>query len=173
MLVLKEIELNLISELMKNSRRSDRDLAKALKVSQPTVTRVRTRLEKEGYIREYTIIPDFYKLGYEITSITFAKLREGLSDVELEKTRKLAAEMEKKSAYESIVIARGLGCESDLAIVSFHNSYGSYAQFMDMLRRFPNVDLANFKSFIISLAQPHYRSLTFSTLAKHVLTISK
>ena len=43
---MKDFELKLISELMKNSRRSDRELAKILQVSQPTVTRVRTKLEK-------------------------------------------------------------------------------------------------------------------------------
>jgi Lrp/AsnC family transcriptional regulator for asnA, asnC and gidA len=59
----KDIELKLISELMKNSRRSDRALAKVLKTSQPMVTRTRARLEREGYLREYTVIPDFHKLG--------------------------------------------------------------------------------------------------------------
>jgi DNA-binding Lrp family transcriptional regulator len=40
---------------MKNSRRSDRELALVLGISQPTVTRLRTRLEKEGIIKEYTM----------------------------------------------------------------------------------------------------------------------
>ena len=42
---LKDVELRLISELIKDSRRSDRELAKAIGVSQPTVSRVRVRLE--------------------------------------------------------------------------------------------------------------------------------
>jgi len=44
---MKEIELKLVSELMKNSRRSDRELSKVLGVSQPTVTRLRSRLKKK------------------------------------------------------------------------------------------------------------------------------
>jgi Lrp/AsnC family transcriptional regulator for asnA, asnC and gidA len=72
---MKEVELKLVSELMKNSRRSDRDLAKAIGVSQPTVTRTRSRLEREGIIREYTMIPDFGKLGYKIMALTFALSR--------------------------------------------------------------------------------------------------
>jgi len=32
-------------------------------VFQPTVSRMVKRLEKEGYLREYTMIPDFQKLG--------------------------------------------------------------------------------------------------------------
>lgn len=58
---------------MKNSKRSDRELSKIVRVSQPTITR--TRLEREGYIKEYTIIPDFAKLGFELLAITFVKLR--------------------------------------------------------------------------------------------------
>jgi DNA-binding Lrp family transcriptional regulator len=58
---MKDIERRLISELMKNSRRSDRELAKALGTSQPTITRTRGKLEREGIIKEYTMIPDFTK----------------------------------------------------------------------------------------------------------------
>jgi hypothetical protein len=44
---MKNIELKLISELMKNSRRSDRELAKAIGVSQPTVSRLIKKLENQ------------------------------------------------------------------------------------------------------------------------------
>jgi DNA-binding Lrp family transcriptional regulator len=66
--MMKKIEWMLLSELMKNSKQSDRELAKKIGASQPTVTRTRTRLEKEGYIKEYTIIPDFSKFGFELMS---------------------------------------------------------------------------------------------------------
>ena len=48
---MKEIEWKLLSELMKDSRRSDRQLARALGVSQPTITRTRTKLEKPEEIK--------------------------------------------------------------------------------------------------------------------------
>jgi len=73
---LKDTELKLVAELMKDSHRSDRELAKILNVSQPTVSRARARLEKEGFIREYTVIPDFVKLGFQIAAITLVKVRE-------------------------------------------------------------------------------------------------
>jgi DNA-binding Lrp family transcriptional regulator len=46
--VLKDMGLSLISKLMKNSRRSDREPSKVLGVSQATVSRIIRKLEKEG-----------------------------------------------------------------------------------------------------------------------------
>jgi len=44
----REKLLKLLFALIKNSKRSDRDLAKILGFSQPTVTRLRKALEKEA-----------------------------------------------------------------------------------------------------------------------------
>ena len=66
----KDVELKLVSELIKNSRRSDRELARVLGLSQPTVGRMIKKLEKEGIIQGYTMIPDMNKLGIEIVAIT-------------------------------------------------------------------------------------------------------
>jgi len=48
---MREIEWKVLSELMKNSKLSDRELARKLGSSQPTVTRTRRRLEEKGYIK--------------------------------------------------------------------------------------------------------------------------
>lgn len=86
---MKDIERKLVSELMKNCRRSDRQLAKVVGVSQPTVTRTLHKLEKEGIIKEYTIVPDFRKLGYTLLAVTFVKLKRHLSQDQIEKARSL------------------------------------------------------------------------------------
>jgi DNA-binding Lrp family transcriptional regulator len=78
--VVKNNELRLVSELVRNSRKSDRELARIVGVSQPTVTRMRTRLEKEGIIREYTMLPDFTRLGYELLVFTFLKYEKPLNE---------------------------------------------------------------------------------------------
>ena len=95
---LKEIELRLVSELMRNSRRSDRALAKALGVSQPTISRMISKLEKTGVIREYTTIPDFGKLGYEIMGITSISVREQVFKEGIAKIRTMTGEIETGSA---------------------------------------------------------------------------
>src|SRR3989337_4373880 len=63
--------MQLLQELVKNSKRSDRDLAKIVGVSQPTLTRMRKRVERDSYILDYTAIPNMTKLGFEITAFTF------------------------------------------------------------------------------------------------------
>lgn len=54
-------------------------------VSQPTVSRLIRKLESEGVIREYTMIPDFSKLGYQILGLTFVKLKETLNPGKLKR----------------------------------------------------------------------------------------
>ena len=69
---LKDVDFEIIFELMENSKISDRELAKRIGVSQPTVSRKRTKLEREGLL-EYTAIPDFKKLGFQIMVFSFSK----------------------------------------------------------------------------------------------------
>jgi len=85
---MREIDWKVLSELIKNSKLSDRELAKKIGSSQPTVTRARKRLEKDGYVKEYTTIPDFSKLGYELLALTFVKLGKGLSSEGIAEARK-------------------------------------------------------------------------------------
>src|SRR5271169_499223 len=69
---LKPIDYKILFELMKDSHRSDRQLAKSLGVSQPTVTRRRAMLE-ENFIEGYTVIPKFGQIGFEMAALTFLK----------------------------------------------------------------------------------------------------
>jgi DNA-binding Lrp family transcriptional regulator len=168
---LKEIERRLVSELMKNSRRSDRQLAKALGISQPTVSRTIAKLEKEGVIKEYTAIPDFTKLGYTLLAVTFVKLKKYLTQDEIEKARESA-----KNSIESnlnyIMLERGMGMQYDGVFISFHEDYASFSRHNEWLGQFDYLEISNTQSFIIDLKDEiHYRSLTLSTLAKHILTL--
>jgi DNA-binding Lrp family transcriptional regulator len=171
---MKEVVLKLVSELMKNSRRSDRDLARAIGTSQPTVTRIRNKLEKEGYIKEYTMIPDFRKLGYELLVLTFVELRKVVTPEEVEKARKIAKEILKNELFESVMAERGLGLGYTGLFISFHKDYASYLKFTQWLRKFTFLEVSKIDSFLINLADEiRYRPLTLSTLAKHLLTLEE
>jgi len=145
---MKEEKLvKLLKELIRYSRRSDRELAKTLKVSQPTVTR--NRKLAESYVRSYTIVPDFKKIGYEILAVTFAKAKT--YDKKQVETK---LEIQKKWAMQhpNIFFASdGEGLGKDAVILSLHKDYSKYADFM----REYTVSFADFisdvQSFIVSL----------------------
>lgn len=172
---MKDIELKLISELMKNARRSDRELAKLLGVSQPTVTRTRTKLEKEGYIQEYAAIPDFKRLGYELMSLIFVQVKQTLAREELEQARKITHEgLDKKAPSEIILFERGMGMGFSGVIISFHKDYTSYTSLVEKTREYPFLEQASTESFLIDLTDDiHYRALTLRTLAENILTLKK
>ncbi|MGA2308198.1 MAG: Lrp/AsnC family transcriptional regulator [Candidatus Bathyarchaeia archaeon] len=171
---MKDVESRLVAELMKNSRRSDRELARALRVSQPTVSRMIKRLEAEGVIKEYTMIPNFIELGYKIMALTLCSLKE----VSHEEYKETIAAAEKnlrgELSQKIIMFERGLGLESTGVIVSLHENYSSYVEFIDKLKEHPFLDVSRFRSFLTSLEDKvHIRPLTFSLLANHVLQMKE
>jgi DNA-binding Lrp family transcriptional regulator len=155
-------KMRLLYELIKGSRRSDRQLAKVLKISQPTITRKRTRLEAEGYIKEYTIVPDVSKMGYEMVAFTFLAFTEAKAEL-LEKAR----EWSKKQP--NIVFAsdgEGLGMNS--IIVSVHKNYASFSKLITSLRQDWQPNLKDVQSFILSANRPDLmvKQFSFSYLEK-------
>jgi DNA-binding Lrp family transcriptional regulator len=168
---MKDVELKLIAELMKNSRRSDRELAKAIGVSQPTVSRAIARMEKEGVLREYTVIPDFRKLGYSIVAITLGNIKEELRNSEkIDDARREFVKNFDDVSFEIVLDVAGIGMGHDGAIVSFHKSYSEYVDFTKRLTQMAFADPSKFESFLIDLNdERHHRDLTFSFLSRHVL----
>jgi len=167
---MKNVELRLISELMKHGRKSDRGLAKAIGVSQPTVTRVRSRLEKEGIIKEYTMIPDFRKLGFEIACINFVRFTKELTEEEFKELRRYSRDIEKKNPGAVLVAMNGMGLGFNRVFVSFYRDYSSYVKDINIIKGIPNVDVTHVESFIISLDDKfHFQPMTFSVIANYLL----
>lgn len=174
-MVMKDIEVKLLSALMKNSRVSDRELAKKLGVSQPTISRTRQKLEKEGYIGGYTIMPNLQKAGYQIAAITFVRYKEGLNQEEAEKLRKRAQERFKDETFAKSVIMfeRGMGLGYTGLIVSVHENYAAFAEFLRAIKQFQVLE-PDIESFLTDLNDAvHYRTLTFAPLSRHLLELRK
>lgn len=168
---MKDTELKLVSELMRNSRRSDRELAKAMGISQPTVSRTIARLEKEGVLKEYTVIPDFCKLGYNLVAFTFGNLTdESLMPEMIEETRREFKKSFDETAFQVVLNERGIGMNYAGIVVSFHRDYAEYADFKRWVKQLPFINASRLDSFIIDLNDKlHFRYLTFSYLAQHLL----
>jgi len=148
---LKDTELRLISELMKNSRRSDRELSRALGISQPTVSRMIRKLEKEGVIKEYTMIPDLQKLGVEIVAFTFGvwspeKMKDYPESERIEKAKKFF------SNHPNVVFASsGMGMGMGRTVITVHKNYSDYDLFMKQAENEWSGLLTRLDSFIISV----------------------
>ena len=129
---LKPIDYKILFELMKDSHRSDRQLAKALEVSQPTVTRRRAMLE-EKYIEGYSVIPKFGQIGFEIAAITFlkSKLKYATGG---EKTQALQKMKEWYMKQANVILAMdGRGMGWDTVCISLHENFENFAQFIRTL----------------------------------------
>jgi DNA-binding Lrp family transcriptional regulator len=125
---LKSIDYAILWELIKNCRRSDRELAKVLKISQPTITRRRGRIEK-NLIEGYTAIPKWEKIGFELIAFTFVKTNRSYSDYK-KGSAILNTGREWIMKQPNIAFALpGEGLEWDGVIMSYHKSYSDYAEF--------------------------------------------
>ena len=69
------------------------------------------------------------------------------------------------------MLERGHGLGFDAAVISLHEDYSSYLKVLEWLRQFDFVDVTKIDSFLVDLEDKvHYRPLTLSYLANHVLT---
>ena len=133
-------------ELLKDSKRSDRELAKALGVSQPTITRMRHRLVKDGIIREFTVMPDFTKMGYKIMAITLAKAKTTLTPKEQERARTLVLENP-----HVIFVARANGMGRNGVMISLHRNYSDFVRFTSNLQSESIGHMENVDTMLINL----------------------
>ncbi len=159
---IKDIQWKLISELIKNSRKSDRELAKTIGSSQPTVSRLRSKLEKE-VIEEYTMRPNLPKLGFKLLAVTFARLDyQKQADPELVKKVKDFI----KKRPNIIFASTGKGMHSDRVSISIHRNYSEYSQYIQELRREYGKYYKTTETFLISLETDKIlRPMTLRSLA--------
>jgi len=142
---MKKRMLKLLFELMKNAKRSDREIAKIIGVSQPTITRMRQRLEKTAIV-DYTVIPDWTELGFEIMAMTLVKAK-GLPE---------ATEKAKKWATKNpnvVFAAGGEGMGMDYSIISFHKNYSDFSSFIDNLKTEWAENLQDLQSFLMATGE--------------------
>ena len=150
---------SLLLELLKDSKRSDREIAKVLGVSQPTVSRMRWRLEEEGWIKDFTVIPDFVKMGYEIMAIVIFKLE--VTKASIEKAIKVTM------ARPNIIFAsEAEDMGKNGVIISLHKNYTDFSNFLSDLKLEGGDDLQDFDALLISLKEKAVKPLSLKYLGE-------
>jgi len=136
--------MKLLLELLKDSSRSDRKLGKILGVSQPTVSRTRNKLVKDGVIKEFTIMPDLTEMGFEILAINCfrTKVSEKVSDKAREKTMK---------SPNILFSARCQGGGKNGITISLHRNYTEYSKFMSTVLSEGADEIEEHETYLISL----------------------
>jgi len=149
----------LLTELIKNSKRSDRDLSRILHVSQATVSRSRKKLEGKG-IKQYTVIPNLLEMGYQVLAFTFLGMKiSGFgSSVDYWTKAKEWCRLHNEIIYG----AAGEGLNSNGVLISVHKSIYEYHKLLNEGRRVWADQLDSVQSFVISLENVEGVSKNFS-----------
>lgn len=144
---MKEKMKRLLFELIKNSKNSDRNIAKILGVSQPTVTRMRKKLEEKAIV-EYTVTPNLTELGYELMAVTFVST---IGSVKSEEERKEVLKKCQKWMMEqtNIVFAcDGNGMGMNGMIISIHKDCTDFLGLITKLRTEWSETLGEIRTFV-------------------------
>lgn len=156
---MKDTVRRILRELLKDSSRSDRELAKGLRVSQPTVSRVRNRLVEEGLIRQFTVIPDFVALGFELLAIT-SFMSKDTKEIE-ERARKWT------TSKPNVLFAAGAqGKRRNAVMISVHKNYSDYYNFISEIKGLGGDDLTDYDTMLVSLEGPIVKNFSLKYLAE-------
>ena len=157
---MKKKMMNLLLELLKDSKRSDRDLAKVLEVSQQTITRMRSRLVKEGVIKEFTVIPDFVKMGYEIMAISCVRKKTPITKLSQE-----SADWMRK--FPNIIfVANAEGMGKNGVMISLHKNYTEFSRFVREQLEHWGEEVLDYNNILISLKGVIPKPLSLKYLAE-------
>ena len=170
---MNDVELRLVSELIKNSRRSSHELAKAIGVSQPTVSRLLRKLEDKGAVREYTILPDFRRLGYNLMALTFFKLKP-LEPKDIQRAHEQTEQLLREQSFGIVMCEKGMGLGYDMLTVSFHEDYSSFIKMKQKAFDISFLEQTGSDSFLIDLNDKvHFRPFSLMAVALDLLNMAR
>ena len=109
MFALDDIDRKLLEELLIDSKRSFRELAKSIGVAPATVINHVQRLESGGVIKDYSVRLDHERLGYELTVVTEIVVSKGKlleTDAEIAKIPSVCAVYDITGQTDAMVVAK-------------------------------------------------------------------
>ena len=158
---MKNKEKELLFQLLRNSKLSDREIAKKLKTSQSTITRNRHKLEYK-FIKSYTIVPNLEKLGINLIAFTLAKCAQSSDQLD----KKLSDFIETRPNV--VFLGHGEGMGKTMIMISFHNNFSDFTEFMRKTRSVCSSFGETLDSFIVS-TDKLLRTLTMSNAVEFLV----
>ncbi len=133
MFALDEIDRKLLRELLKDPKRSHRELARAIGVSAATVINHVQRLESAGVIKDYSARLDHERLGYELTVVTEIVVSKG----------KLLETDEEIAKIPNVCAVYDITGQTDAMVVAKFKSRNKLSDFTKALLAMPYVERTN------------------------------
>ena len=109
-------------------------------------------LLEQGFIQGFTILPDFYKIGYHLLVFTFVRIKPLLASAE---ERRKGHEIAKEwmNRQPNVVFAhycRGMGMDGFM--ISFHKSYEEFNKFIQKHNQEIGHQLNDFNGILLNLS---------------------
>jgi len=140
---MKKRDKEILFQLLRNSKLSDREIAKKLNTSQSTITRTRHKLERSGIIKYYTAMPEFKKVGVGLMAFTYGKTTKP-SGIVLKKVLKFV-----ENNPNVVFAGTGEGIGMTGTMLSLHSNFSDYADFIRKFREAIEGDIQDLTSFIL------------------------
>ncbi|MEM5829565.1 MAG: winged helix-turn-helix transcriptional regulator [Candidatus Aenigmatarchaeota archaeon] len=144
--MLKKREREVFIQLLENARVPDKHIAKLLNITQPTVTRIRQRLEKMGYIKKYKPVVDFQKLGMSLVALTLFRIAD-FSKIDVK--GKMLPDLSKMP--QVFLLAQGEGMGKTSVVGTIHKSFSDFEEWMASLRKKHGKYMEDVEHFIFSI----------------------
>jgi DNA-binding Lrp family transcriptional regulator len=152
-------------EYLKDSSRSEKQIAKVLGVSQPTVSKLKSKLLTSGIVRHFSAIPALSKMGYEILAFSLIKFnRENVMN-NWPEVKNLAKNWIQKHP-EIIFDSRAEGMGIDAITISIHKDYATYKDFLVQSKTTWGKFFSEMNYILVDLQQGINKPLSFKYLAE-------
>ncbi len=163
----------LLQEYLKNSNRSDKEIAKALGVSQPTVSKMKKKLLEEGLVMQFSAIPDLVKMGYEIMALSFVKFNTNeVYNFNMKDVMKLKRRAKDWAESSPCIIfdAKAEGMGINAVNISLHKDYMAYQEFLRDSKKKWGTMMAEVQFVLVDLVGGIAKPFSFKYLAEDIKT---
>jgi len=156
-------EKQVLTELLKNGRITDQEIARRVGTSRPTIAKIRARLEHQNIITGYATYVNFEKIGIHVNALTIFQWKDYSKKKELDTIIKYIQNLPEVIMF---IRGEGLGGKSK-TILSVHADLKDYEIFLRDLQEKWGPHVSEVDTFLSSIDTIHKRY----DLSKPVLAV--